>query len=208
MRVVRVVFSIFSLFSACGATVLHLQVSDYRSVPIRGVRLSAKTSSDTSPPTDIAGKTELTLSQDLHPGDYVLLVLVAAPSPRLKMLVPVAGRGTVDNQFLIEVFLWEPGQALALNNEKIMLSITRAINENGSMNGNNPFPILSPEHRATNLKQIADELGLKPTDVDAAIRKFEKTTKDPIFGREVQVYNQAIPSNHLIDLLGKVGGIA
>lgn len=173
--------------SASAGTVLNLQVSDYRSVPLPGVRLSAKTSSSTSPPTDIAGKTQLVLAQEVQPGDEILLVLVAAPSPRLKMFVPFLGRAIVSKQFLIEVVLSEPAQTLALTNEKVVVSLTRAINTDALRSDPNPY-VWTPEVRATSLKNIAAYVELKPKDVDDAIRKFAKTTKDPVFKKDFQYY--------------------
>lgn len=89
-------FAMIGTFKAAQcATTVYLQVSDVHDQPMSGVILSTKTTGSTSPPSDVAGKTQITLNGSVQPGDAVVLVLVRAPRPGMRFYTPWEGFATV-----------------------------------------------------------------------------------------------------------------
>jgi len=199
---------------ACGlsvsaATVLTIQVSNYSEVPIRGVILSSKFSSSTSAPSDVAGKTQIVLAQDVQPGDQVPLVLVQAPSPKLRIFAPFEGRAIVPKQFFIEVVLGEPGDRLALKNENVLESLAGAINSEAIKRPNTPLPEgvkggPSLEFNfASSLKQVAGAVGVEPKELDAAIRKLARNKQPKKHMEGIVRYDAAVREDRMKAILYK-----
>jgi hypothetical protein len=206
--------------AAAAGTPLIVQVSDYSDRPIAGVILSAKASSSTSAPTDIAGKTQITLAQTLQPGDEVALVLVHAPSQKMKMFAPWQGRAIVPKDLVIEVVLAEARQAAVLSNPVVVASLATAIN--AGANPSNPGHTLRPgdpdpetpkvrkpsvDAMATSLKKVSKTAGLDPKNVDTAIRNTENREPQNLLKVEeimnLHSYQANLPPSQAAVILGQ-----
>jgi len=213
-RTLRVFSSTVVCASAAFAnTIVNFQVSNYAGKPIPGVILTAKVSSTTSPPTDVAGKTQIILNQDMQPGDAVPLVLVRPE--KLRMFVPWQGRAIIPKGLWVEVVLGEPGQAAALLNTSVVASLAGAINSEARQSGGDrkgskkkggkkkeetppPSKGLSlSQSTFIQLEQAAEAIGLDPVEVDAAIRRMAKETKNGDQHKEFTRYDATLPRDRM-----------
>jgi hypothetical protein len=180
-----------------GTTVLTIQVSDPNDAPIPGVVLSTKLSSTTSAATDVAGKTQIVLQQQLQPGDQVPLVLVRAPSPNLIMFAPWEGRATVPRLFNIEVVLAAPGNLKALNNKHVVESLASAVVSNAK----GQQSAMSQKDLAVSLQSVARKAGVDPSALDQSFRKLaEENAHSERRWPAVASYQSTLPLSRWNDL--------
>src|ERR1019366_5196257 len=108
-----------------------VQVFDLHDRPLKNIVLSVGGNGSTTPPTDVAGKTQIILPEGTKPGDTVVLILVRAPSPNFILFSPWEGRAVVPNpQAFIAVVIGVRGDAAALRNTSVQASmLTAAVSE-------------------------------------------------------------------------------
>ena len=160
---------------AYSATLL-LQVCDVRDQPMSGVVLTAKSSGSTSPPTDVAGKTQIMLLPNLLPGEPVSLVLVRAPRAGLQIYSPWEGSATIPNpNYALAVVLGSRGDRAALENRRVTDSLAEAVlkkQENHLPAGAFGRAMPSKRKGLNALSDVSMDAGLDPLQVDDAIRKW------------------------------------
>jgi hypothetical protein len=185
-------------------TVISLQVSDYRDRPIAGVVLSAKANGSISHPTDAAGKTEITITKKLQPGEMIILLLVSTPSKDLQFLAPWEGHGVVPQPpDAIEIVLGKLGDPGALTNSKVLTSLAEEVNVKS---GDETAPTENSSHKKSlkALNKVAEGLKLAPVAVDRAIRKWAGSTDDPKQRKTGEIYLGHLPPD-AVRSLGKDG---
>ena len=190
--VARLIFSccVFPLLASAG-TILTIQVSTTKDLPIQGVILSSKVGSSTSAPTDVAGKTQIVLTQEVQPGDQVPLVLVHAPSPNLIMFAPFEGRAVIPKLFNVEVVLATRGDLQALTDKRVVVSLAAAVNS-GAKNSQGSA---SPTDVWTSLQSVSKATGIDPLKLDTAIRGMAaKHTPDKAFS-DLHGYVATLPAS-------------
>jgi len=191
---------------ACGAAVLAVALHAERGVlvvnvtspqgkPIPRVVFSTKGDGSVGPPTDDAGRTRIRLAAQTQPSAIVALSIVKAP----KDLVFIS---PWDQQFLVPPFenesqnfavvvLAERGDRDILVNSKGLVSLVSKLNLATGAKG---APEDSPRQRRVNaLKEIADAFGLKPEEVDTAIREWGRRTTDPYEKGMAALYAENFP---------------
>jgi hypothetical protein len=183
---------------AWGATTLYLQVSDVHDEPMRGVVLSAKSSGSVSPPTDVAGKTQITVQGTLQPGDDVVLVLVRAPHPGMRFYTPWEGFATIPKPTgAIPVVLGAPGDRMSLDNASVRVSLANAVLDANAKSV--PPPLAYPLPKNTRsykaLYTVSTAVGLDPLEVDDAIRRSEEWTKNETASHTLKRYVEVMPTH-------------
>ncbi|HKS29638.1 MAG TPA: tetratricopeptide repeat protein [Pyrinomonadaceae bacterium] len=161
--------------------VLVIHVADTKGVPVAGVILSATGDSSVSAPTDRAGKTRIKLAPQTRPGSELTLQIVKAAQD-LVFISPWNNRVIVppfrnDTGVVVEVVLVERGSRLLLEDPKAALAMAASVNA-----ANTPKAAdvkLTEENRRANLMEVAKIYGLKPAEVDTAIRAWGEKATDP-----------------------------
>jgi hypothetical protein len=144
-----------------------IYVSDYHEKPISGTILSTKGAGSTSSPTDVSGRTQISIPSTMQPGDALELSLVRAPVQTMKIVSPWRGRATVPKPSgFIEVVLGVPGDRAALTDRRVVSSWALAIVRK---NESSPTP-LTDQKRSETLNEFAEQAGFTPAEIDSAIR--------------------------------------
>jgi hypothetical protein len=200
-RSIRFVVPFFSMVlsqTMYAATVLTLQVSDLQDRPVVGVVVSAKDSAtSTSAPTDKAGKTQIVFAKDLQPGQDVVLVLVKAPSKKLRFFSPWEGSATVPtSDRAIAIVLGVLGDQAALVNPNVVGTLANAVARRVQLSATNGHT--SPASTMDALSSVARECQLNPVQVDKAIRGLASGTGifnsvDKSLGYSAQRYVDVVP---------------
>lgn len=162
------------LCSTARSQKIEIQVSDYHQKPISGTVLSAKSAgTSTTPPTDVAGKTQI-VAVGVQPGDPLSLVLVRAPGNGMIIMSPYGGRAIVPKPSgFIEVVLGAPGNKWALRDPRVVWSWTAAIVDLNKRSDS------GADGRARNLARVAGTSGFTPEEIDQAIRSNAEVSSDP-----------------------------
>jgi hypothetical protein len=149
---------------------VQIQVSDYHERPIEGAILSGKAAgTSTSPPTDLAGKTQIIPPPGAQPGDPLPLTLVKAPSPKMIIMSPFEGLATIPKSpWYVEVILGEPGDTWALKDERVVSTWALTLLDLYMVEQ-------TPE---ANLSRVASVSGFTPEEIDHAIHTLYDNTHD------------------------------
>jgi tetratricopeptide (TPR) repeat protein len=167
------------VFAEEGVLIIH--VADVHDQPIRGVGLTTKGDGSISPPTDVAGKTRIKLPIQTRSNSEVSLQVVRAPKDMV-FISPWDGRVRVppfenESQNYASIVLAERGSRELLSNPKALAAVAATINSGNAPKS--PDEKLTAEQRHTVLEEQAKAFGLKPDEVDRAIREWGNKTKDP-----------------------------
>lgn len=175
--------------------VLIVHVANPKGQPIPGVVLSTKGDSSTGAPTSNEGKTRIKLASQTRPNSEISLQIVRAPTDMV-FVSPWDGRVRVppfdnESQNFASVILIEPGDRAWLEYGIVTLALVSKINATNSFRAGADGP--TDEQRRASLSEVADSYGLKPEEVDAAIRAFGKKTEDPFGIGQVALYEKNYP---------------
>ena len=176
---------LLAVVSPCGLLhaqngVLFVHVSDPQESPISGVVLSTESLGTTSPPTDDAGKTRIKLPPQTKPNDSVTLQMVR---PRnLVFISPWDGRTRVpsfdnESENFVSVKLVGRGQKAALQDERVLVTLLKRLNDATPLTSSDME--LSEREREENRREVAEEFGLDPSDIDQALREWGRETENP-----------------------------
>ena len=155
------------------STLLNLQVSDFNDRPLTGVIVSTKVGGSASAPTDIAGKPQIAIADDVQPGSSVALILVKAKSAKLRFFSPWEGVAIMPrpNEPIL-IILGSLGDVGSLHNAAVVGTLADAITQRARLGGDDSHASLSQQ--LNSLKSVSDECGLDAEAVDKAIRKLAK----------------------------------
>ena len=199
LRLIRIMVAanfIFPIFVLAQQGVLRIYVSDTQNRPMTGVVVAPMGAGGQSDPTTTDGRTRLAFSQVVRPNQWASLAVVK-PSD-LVLISPWDGRVWILPfdpaapdlfQLLVVVrrgdrHLLEAGLGL----KAITSSILAGINEKHFESETEKM-----RWREQVLKEQAERYGLKPEEVDRAIRAWSIETKDPFEKGVAALYAQQYP---------------
>jgi tetratricopeptide (TPR) repeat protein len=170
--------------------VLIVHIANPLQQPISGVVLSTTGASSTSAPTDVAGKTRIQLAPQTRPGVEVTLQIVRAPQD-LVFISPWNQRITIrsfedESQNVSEVVLVVRGSRALLEYPQAQLAMAQKVNDANAVKVSGEQP--TEEQLQVNLAGVAKSYGLKPEEVDRAIRSLNKKTTDPYELGQIALY--------------------
>jgi tetratricopeptide (TPR) repeat protein len=157
--------------------VLVVQISDTQGQPIQGVVVGTKGDGSVSARSDVAGRARVQLSAQSRPGDWVQLQVIARLSGNRDWVFI----SPWDEQVIVPSFDNKPGNFVPLvlglrsdkallSNRKAISSITQSILKEYS--AKNASGAITPEQRQAVLADQAQKYGLKPEEIDKAIRSW------------------------------------
>ena len=170
-----------SIHAEEGIFIVH--VSDTQNRPMTGVILGTKGGGSAEGPTGLDGKTRIRLALETKSGSWVTLQIVQVVGHKdLVFISPWNRQIRVppfenESENFAPIVVAKRGDRALLESGEALLALAARINET-----NAPKSVderLTDEERKENLKKIVQEYGLKPEDVDQAIRVWGKKTKDP-----------------------------
>jgi tetratricopeptide (TPR) repeat protein len=201
MRILRQSFLTLAVAVACFSStwaedaVLVVHVSDPQGKPIQGVVLSTTGDSSTGSATDIAGKSRIKLAPQTKVGSEVELVVVKAAQD-LVFISPWNSRVTVrpfdnESQNVASIVLAERGNRMLLEYPVGQVALASKVNAANSVKAVGVQ--LTEEQRRATLAEVAKAYGLKPEEVDRAIRALGEKTTDPYQLGLVALYARNYP---------------
>ncbi|MBV9498455.1 MAG: tetratricopeptide repeat protein [Acidobacteriaceae bacterium] len=182
------------LFAERGVLVVHIE--DVHRHPISGVRLRAGDSSVGSP-TDSFGAARIRLAANAKPGDVVMLEIVATPNGKdLVMVSPWEEWVNVppfenEAKNFVPIVLVEWSDKACLENSDCIRAAAAQINKASAPKG------AGERNREEQLQEarstISKKFGLKPEEIDQAIREWGEKTEDPYDKGLAALYEKRYP---------------
>lgn len=203
--IITISFSIAISNAEDGVLVVH--VSNTKNQPVMGVVLSTKGDSSVSSPTDTAGRARIKLAPQTKVNSEVTIQIVRAPLD-LVFISPWDSRVRVppfenDAQNHVQVVLAERGDRALLENGPALVAIISKINE-----ANSPKQIIDQRRegvrqeererltlasRLAVLSEVSREYGLRPEELDLAIRDWSGKQQDPFNVGLAALYTRNYP---------------
>ena len=165
--------------------ILVVYIEDLRGHPIAGVRLRAGAGSSISSPRDIAdtfGAAHIRLAANTKAGDVVMLEIVAVPKDKDLVIISPWNKWALVPPFeeeaknFVPVVLVERGDKACLERPPCIRAAAAQINNSnapkaaGEGNGD--------EQRKEALTAVAKIFGLKPEEIDRAVRAWGEKSED------------------------------
>jgi len=173
--------------------VMVVAVSDVWDKPLKGIILSPRGDGNQGAPTDVTGRTRIQLAVNTKPGDRVTLTLGdgkwAFISPLDSVAIVPSFANSASN--FVSVFLALKGDRDMLTSGKAVTAITNSILRELTLRERDKG-ISEAERKAVLAKQAA-KYGLKPEDVDEAIRAYKNKTQDPLELGTFALYERKYP---------------
>jgi len=195
-----------ALFLVCAAPllaeqgILVLHIGDLRGYPIAGVRLRAGAGSSISSPRETAdtfGAARIRLAANTKAGDVVMLEIVGVPKDKDLVIISPWNKWALVPPFeeepknFVPVVLVERGDRACLESTTCIRAAAAQINRSnapkaaGEGNGD--------EQRKEALTAIAKIFGLKPEEIDRAVRAWGEKTEDPYDKGLAALYQKNYP---------------
>jgi tetratricopeptide (TPR) repeat protein len=171
-------------------------VQDTQHRPVRGVEIGVDGNGD-SRRTDPDGKARLAVGSATIPGDGITLKIRHSPPGKdLVMYSPDDGRSQVpsfvdkpDN--VVRVYVFQRGDRTALESGSVLASFAeKIIKANSPKSAGEARP---PQDPKANFAAIAQQYGLKPDEIDQAIRAWADKTTDPYEAGLAALYERNYP---------------
>ncbi len=170
---------------------LLVEVEDVNDHPVRGIEIGIKGFGG-SRLTGSDGKALLSLASDTRETDWVLLQLLHSPPGKdFVMVSPWDSRVQVPSfknkaENFVLVVVVQSGDRAALQNGNVLAALTAKINQNDRSQ--------SPKWDSrTALTLVATQYGLRPDDLDEAIREWGAKTNDPYEAGLAALYERHYP---------------
>ena len=176
-------------------SILIVKVIDLNNNPVRGVILALEEPGCVAlGPSDDRGVLRIKLAPGINPQTWVTLELTSA---RYAFLQPYDRRAQVpgfENEAVnyLRVFLMSKGDRAALESGKFAVQMAAQFNAKLT-----PQPkveakseAVSEEQRMTVLAELAAGVGLKPDEIDQAIREYGGKTSDPYEAGVIALYQR------------------
>ena len=172
------------LFAEEGILVVH--IGDLRGYPIAGVRLRAGAGSSISSTRDTAdtfGAARIRLAANTKAGDVVMLEIVAVPKDKDLVIISPWDRWALVPPFeeeaknFVLVVLVERGDRACLESPPCIRAAAAQINKANAPKAAGERS--SEEQRGVALAIVAASFGLKPEEIDRAVRPGERRPKIP-----------------------------
>jgi tetratricopeptide (TPR) repeat protein len=175
---------------------LIVQATDTQGRPIADIVITA-TGDSSQPITDISGKARIKLASETKPNDEITLLIVRSPEKKdLVLISPWNNRVRVppfDNatQHVAEIVLEERGIRRLLESEQALIALASRLNAATAPKAINEKT--TDEQRKAALEEVSKAFGLKPEDVDKAIRVWGERTNDPYERGLAALYEKNYP---------------
>jgi tetratricopeptide (TPR) repeat protein len=175
---------------------LIVQATDTQGRPIADIVITA-TGDSSQPITDISGKARIKLASETKPNDEITLLIVRSPEKKdLVLISPWNNRVRVppfDNatQHVAEIVLEERGIRRLLESEQALIALASRLNAATAPKAINEKT--TDEQRKAALEEVSKAFGLKPEDVDKAIRVWGERTNDPYEKGLAALYEKNYP---------------
>jgi tetratricopeptide (TPR) repeat protein len=176
-------------------SILVVKVMDWKNNPVRGVSLALEEPGCVAlGPSDDRGVLRIKLAPGINPQTWVTLELTSA---RYAFLQPYDRRGQIpafENEAVnyLRVFLMSKGDRAALESGKFAVQMAAQFNAKLT-----PQPkvetkseAVSEAQRKTVLAELAAGVGLKPDEIDQAIRAYGGKTADPYEAGVIALYER------------------
>jgi tetratricopeptide (TPR) repeat protein len=162
--------------------IVVISVTDPKSKPMPGVVLSTKGDGATASPTDVSGKTRLRLAPQTRSGSWVSLQITRVAGGRDMVFISPWDQRVIIPPFSNESENYVPVVIADRSNRDILSSrdsltalASKAVAQTMAKNRQNqPAP-----SRDEVLKQLANEYGLTPDEIDSAIRAWSRKATTP-----------------------------
>lgn len=182
--------------------ILVVQVSNPLGQVIPNVVLSATGDSSTSASTEVtkqitevAGKVRIRLAGTTRPGDKIELIIVRAPQDLVfispwdqGVIVPCFEDNT---RCVAKVILAERGSRMLLEYPPAQLAMAQKVNAANAAQVSGEQQ--TEEQRRETLAEVAKLYGLRPEDVDRAIRALREKATDPYELGQIALYERNYP---------------
>jgi tetratricopeptide (TPR) repeat protein len=175
-------------------SILVVHVKDLHDHPIANVRLRA---GDSSMSADSYGAARVKLAPQTKPGDVILLEIVEFPKNKDLVFISPWDKWVHvppfenDAKNFVPVTLAERGDRACLENSNCLRAAAAQINK-----ANAPRSVAErsgEEQRGEALATIAKQFGLKPEEIDRAIRAWGQRTEDPYDKGLTALYEKRYP---------------
>jgi len=175
-------------------SILVVHVKDLHDHPIANVRLRA---GDSSISADSYGAARIKLAPQTKPGDVILLEIVEFPKNKDLVFISPWDKWVHvppfenDAKNFVPVTLAERGDRACLEDFNCLRAAAAQINK-----ANAPKSVAersSEEQRGEVLATIAKQFGLKPEEIDRAIRAWGQRTEDPYDKGLAALYEKRYP---------------
>jgi tetratricopeptide (TPR) repeat protein len=160
--------------------ILHITVKDIDHSSLKDIQLSPVGRGDSSSLSQSDGRCRMKLPDETQPGELVTLQVSSAPY-KYVIVWPLSQEVSVPpwsgrSKNGVEVVLAKAGDIGILQNGQVILAMTvRVLHLGNPSPTNEKTPGQEDLHKA--LLTVAGEFGLKPDDVDLAIRSFKSKPK-------------------------------
>lgn len=177
--------------------ILVVHVEDVKGNPVSGVTFAPKGDGAAGSPTDRLGKTRLRLPPSTKPGHWVTLqILSRKDGPDWVFVSPWNQRTLVpsfanESENFVAVVLGERGNRdLLASDQAIRALATRTLEQLGPRLDKSE---ITEEERKRVLAEQAEAFGLKPEEIDKAVRAWGAKTQDPYDAGLAALYEKNYP---------------
>jgi tetratricopeptide (TPR) repeat protein len=177
--------------------ILVVHVEDTKGTPVSGVELAPKGDGAPGAPTDRLGKTRLRLAPATRPGHWVTLQILPNKSgPEWVFISPWTTRALVpsfanESDNFVEIVVGERGNPDLLASDKVIkASVARTLEQLAPRLDKSE---ITDEERKRVLIEQAAAFGLKPSEVDEAIRAWGDKAQDPYDAGLAALYARNYP---------------
>ena len=175
--------------------ILFVKVIDWKNNPVRGVSLALEEPGCVAlGPSDDRGLLRIKLAPGINPQTWVTLELTSA---KYAFLQPYDRRAQVpafDNEAVnyLRVFLMSKGDRAALDSGKFAVQMAAKFNAKltPQLKAGTKSEAITEEQRKTVLAELAAGVGLKPDEIDQAIRAYGGKTSDPYEAGVIALYER------------------
>jgi len=164
-----------------GILVVHIE--DIHGHPIAGVRLRAGAGGSISAAADSFGAVRIRLASRTKPGDFIMLEIVAFPKGKDLVMISPWDNGALVPPFddeaknFLPVKLVERGNRACLETDActgaLRAQLVKAQASKAAVDQN------SEQHREGGLAKVSGTIGLKPEEIDQAVRASGTRATDP-----------------------------
>ena len=175
---------------------LIIQATDTQGRPIADMVITA-TGDSSQHITDSSGKARIKLAPETKPNDEVTLLIVRSPEKKdLVFISPWNKRVRVPpfenaTQHVAEIVLAERGSRMLLESDLALVTLASILNAATAPKSINERT--RDEQRKAALAEVSKAFGLKPEDVDKAIRAWGEKTSDPYESGLAALYEKNYP---------------
>jgi tetratricopeptide (TPR) repeat protein len=182
-----------------GVLVIHIR--DVQDRPIAGVEIATVGDGATGPATDKAGKTRLRLAPQTLPGHQVTLQIVKAPPKRDLVFISPWDRTARVPPFENESNNHVPMVLADRAHRQVLIDSRGATAMVANIQQRNTPEAVAlsrdteadEQRKLRSLREVAQDYGFSPAEVDAAIRELGRKTKDPYEAGLVALYERDYP---------------